>query len=374
MPVTRLPNQGALSETTAVSALDPLRADANCARVPAMNAEADVRALARALAELVPSMARVESYSLVEGLAAMRDLGMFIGSLKRHGVQPRDAVPALEPVLIALGERTDMIPRETVHHYTEWNPVGGRQRMYTGDPQETFLMTGARMSLPHLGASVDLCHRLADADPHDPDFGSLLTELTGEVAAFDHAISMVVDKVAPEFFARELRPYYEEVTVGDRVYLGPAAAHLPLFLVDLLVWASDNGHAVYDEFIGETAWHTLPQWRTLVPRWGKGPSLVTKVSAALSAVPDGTDPPPALRAASAGVCDALRMLIRFRGKHLAIARKAYDEELRLYDVGSGGAPIELLKRILALTKENSTTVVALHGNVKAGAGRGSVDG
>ena len=51
--------------------------------------------------------------------------------------------------------------------------------------------------------------------------------------------------VSPEFFARELRPYFEDVHVAGRLYMGPAAAHIPLFLVDVLLWASDRGGAQF---------------------------------------------------------------------------------------------------------------------------------
>ena len=55
----------------------------------------------------------------------------------------------------------------------------------------------------------------------------------------------------------------------------------------------------------------------------------------------------------------------FRGKHLTIARRAYREEIRLYPVGSGGGSVELLTRILDLTRAaaaqvNHTDPVRLH--------------
>lgn len=358
MSLTRIPNVPYPYDKTRISVLDPLGADEIYRQMPAMNAVADVPALARSLRELVPTMALVTEYSLEEALGAMRDLGLFLGSLKRHGVQPVEAVPEVEAILIELGRRTDMIPRETVHHYTEWNPVDDRQRMYTGDPQERFLMDGARTALPHLGDAVELCKKLIELEPDDAEFGEVVTALTERISSFDEAISMVVSKVSPEFFARGMRPYYEEITVGGRTYLGPAAAHVPLFLVDIVVWASDHGHEVYDEFIVDASQHTLPQWRSLVPGWRQRPSLVTKVAAAVRAAPVGASS--AVRDATRALYGALRALMLFRGKHLSIARKAYQEEVRLYDLGSGGAPIELLRRILELTKDNSTAISAMY--------------
>ncbi len=361
MTLTRLPNSTAGCHKTRVSSLDPLRLDGFFPRLPEMNARADVVGMASALGDALPTVDRVDGYSLDEALAAMRDVGLFLGSLKRHGAEPVDAVPALEPVLVRLGRRTDMIPRDTVHHYTEWNPTDDRQRMYTGDAQEGFLMNGARMSLPHLGDSIDLCERLVGLDPSDPDFAPLADELADRIGAFDEAISMVVRTVTPEFFARGMRPYYEEITVGGVTYLGPAAAHVPLFLVDLALWASDHGHEVYDGFIHEAALHTLPQWRSLVPGWERSPSLVTRVADRLRAVGDA-EPPADLVAAAKALTRALRALVLFRGKHLTIARKAYREEVRLYELGSGGGSIALLHQILDLTRANSGLVGKGGGN------------
>lgn len=109
-----------------VGDLDPLRADAICAAIPAMNAQADVSALECALRSLIPTEARIGEFSIPECLAAMRDLGLCLGSLKRHGVEPIAAVPQVEAPLVRLSRRTEMVPRDTVYHYGPWNPAGRR--------------------------------------------------------------------------------------------------------------------------------------------------------------------------------------------------------------------------------------------------------
>jgi hypothetical protein len=165
--------------------------------------------------------------------------------------------------------------------------------------------------------------------------------------------------VTPEFFAQVMRPYYEEITVGGIEYLGPAAAHVPLFLVDLAIWASDHSDPIYDAFLHEAAQHTLPQWRLLVPVWERKPSLVTQVSAAFAAVQSAEAPQTLLLAAEA-LFKVLRTLVVFRGKHFGIARKAYRDEVRLYELGSGGGSIALLRTILDLTRQNASMVRQAH--------------
>ena len=50
----------------------------------------------------------------------------------------------------------------------------------------------------------------------------------------------------------------------------------------------------------------------------------------------------------------------FRGKHLTIARRAYREDVRLYPVDSAGGSVELLTRILDLTRTIAAQVDDSH--------------
>ena len=53
-------------------------------------------------------------------------------------------------------------------------------------------------------------------------------------------IDQVRATVSPEYFAHGLRPYFEDMTVGGEVRPVPAAAHIPLGLIDLALWALDS--------------------------------------------------------------------------------------------------------------------------------------
>jgi monodechloroaminopyrrolnitrin synthase len=89
-----------------------------------------------------------------------------------------------------------------------------------------------------------LCDLLGDFHPTDPRFAVLLDALNYELGPMVESINQVVDKVSPKFFARVLRPYFEEIDVDGQTYLGPAAAQVPLWLIDEAVWASDRGEPV----------------------------------------------------------------------------------------------------------------------------------
>ncbi|MEU2154726.1 monodechloroaminopyrrolnitrin synthase PrnB family protein [Streptomyces sp. NPDC019396] len=359
---------GSSLRTAAIRELDPLGADRLCFDLRSHNERADVPALVSALRELVPGPDAVAAYSAEACVAAMRDLGMFLGSIKRHGPEPIALVPEVVPVLLELGRRTDMVPRDTVHHYTTWNPTGGRQRMYTGDIQEAYLQESVRMVFPHLREGLELAEQLSHADIDDPKFPVLTDELTTHMETMVSSIDMVVANVSPEFFARGLRAYFEEITVDGRVLLGPAAAQVPLWLIDQAIWAADNSAPEYEEFLRDSVPYSLPRWRELYDGWTGVPSVVTRLVDAFGYDPDGAERRmPGLRPSAEALARLLRVIIVFRGRHLGIARKAYDADLRLYPVGSGGASVDLLRQIIDLTR--ATSQLTQRPSAPAAAGR-----
>ncbi|MEV7805610.1 monodechloroaminopyrrolnitrin synthase PrnB family protein [Microbispora sp. NPDC088329] len=340
-----------------VRRLDPLRLDEDLRALPKMNETADVAALARVLGGAVPSDESVAGFTPAECLAAMRDLGMYLGSIKRHGVSPFDVVPGAARSLELLGQRTRMIPRDTVYHYTCWNPVGERERLYTGHQMERCLIDAIRTCVPDLAYAVEVGRSLQGEDPADSSYSDKIFSLASYIAAADRAMGDVIAQVTPEFFAQVLRPFFEEVDIAGHTYMGPAAAHIPIFLVDVLLWASDRSSGEYLKFCQEFASHTLPHWQEWCSEWMRTPSVTSRVTAAL----DGfRSPAEAANAESSarGLRQALRSLISFRGKHLVMARRAYHEEIRLYEMGSGGARVELLEEILALTRQNGAMITA----------------
>ncbi|ADV65882.1 Domain of unknown function DUF1864 [Deinococcus maricopensis DSM 21211] len=348
----------------AIQALDPFGLDDALADLPALNARADVPALTALLQHMTAQYKHLTLLDAESTHATMRDFGIVLGSLKRHGVEPLSVVPHLEPILLDLGGQHDMVPRDTVLHYTVWNPDGERRRLYTGDPQERELQDAVTNVFPHLSASLALSDSLADLDPRDVRFAPLAMHLARTSEVMVDTIDRVTQHVSPIFFAQTMRPYFEEIHVNGRAYLGPAAAQVPLWLIDITLWASDRSHPAYEHFLQESLQYSPPSWRAFYAAHSARPSLVTKVSALLASDAHQHDRN-LLRSADA-LTALLRTLKVFRGRHLGIARRAYAEDVRLYEHGSGGAPIELLKTITQLTKENEAAVRARVGGRPGG--------
>jgi hypothetical protein len=328
--------------------LDPLRAEAVLLQVPAMNRARDVPALVGALRAIAPEASQVGTFAPVACLAAMRDLGIFLGSLKRHGVEPLAALPSLATPLLLLGRGADMVPRDTVYHYGPWNPPGPRQRMYTGEPDEDVLIHAVRTAAPALASCLVGLEQALDLPLESGAFVATCQRSEAHLQAMVESIDFVRVALTPLFFARTLRPYFEPVTIDGREYLGPAAANLPLYLVDHLLWSSDHHDVQHLTFQQETVQHAPAPERDLFARQEGQPSLATRLVAALRAVAGHANQ--ALRASTEAVCGLIRVLLTFRGRHLVLARREYAPDVRLYSQGSGGGTIELLRRVLALTR------------------------
>jgi len=337
-----------------VRTLDPIHFDRLLATVWQANAAGDVQALLSLTRLIVPPVADVERMSTPETLATMRDLGILLGSIKRNGAEPVSEISSLEEVLRLLAQRSGLIPRDTIHHYIRWNPTGRRERMYTGLPMERLLMAAVRISLPRLSDAVDLCAVLDSADPGDLAFALAANELAALVGSLEDSIDTVLASVTPEFFARTMRPFFEEIRVGDETYLGPAAAHVPLSVVDLLVWACDHGGDEYLEFADDSVVYGLQHWKPLHGKWRRTRSLVTRVTEELRGCSTEEMLPLGMYASAEALCRTMRSLMVFRGKHLTIARKAYAADVGLYELGSGGGSVAMLEAITDATRAIST--------------------
>jgi hypothetical protein len=351
-PAAGPPPQGLLGDAAAIQALDPLRGDRLLAWLPEMNAAADTGAIARLTRKLLPAPDAATAYSVQACAAAMRDLGLLAGSQRRHGINPFDpehGTPALEPVLIYLGQRTDMVARDTVYHYTLFNPPGDRRRTYTGSHTELMLQDSVRHSIPALCAAVGHCQRLRQLALTDPEFAEEARQLAACASKFLAAWGIARQGADSVHFQLEERPYFEGFPVAGEALHGPAAADIPLRLVDLALWASDDpdgGEAT--RFLPEAARYTPQPFRRLYGEWAAGPSLATRMLQA-----PGTGAPQELaEAAAQPLTRTFKALWQFRRQHIFKAQQAYSPDIAQYLAGSAGGTLELLREYVDLTRKH----------------------
>ncbi|WP_405164120.1 DUF1864 family protein [Nocardia sp. NBC_01499] len=314
-----------------------------------MNAAADVRQLATSLRELVWRSRQRELLHAPDRLAAMRDVGMFVSSLQRHGVEPLEAVPEATDALLAWGLSVGMVPRDTVLHYGVWNPPGKRQRMFLGERQESVVIDAVRVGTVLIDDIAPTLAGVAEIHPSQTVFGEICHAVADQLETLPEVMNDIYRKVDPvEFYAARLGPFMADVVVADRPYYGPAPVHVPLYLIDRLVWTSDHGDADLAYFHNDLIRYGLPQWRRLFERTEGSPSLVTRLVREF----DRPTGPPATRVADAmdGVIRIMNALVTFRSKHNLMAGGAYTDHSR-YATGTAGVSPGLLNHILTLTSD-----------------------
>ena len=343
-----------------IRAADPLGLDDTLTRLVAANQADDADTVRRWLAaavEQAPSDLDREG-----AIAALRDAGMLLGSLRRMGIQPAEAVPGLATLLGSCGRTAQMVPRDTVVHYGLWNPPGERERHFVDSGvQEAALIDSVRLScrlLPLAGAALDLAWQ------HD------LTSMTGvgalellrdALVAFAEVFSRTRAVVSPQFFAQQLRPFFDPVTVSGVSYDGPAAAFIPLYLVDELLWGGGAELAVMHR---EALVYARPLWRRAQARIADHAPVAVELERRAGTPAGAADP--RLADALELTNTAVRALLRFRGQHVTTARRSYAYELTHYEHGSGGFAPDELKQVADEERVAATVLDASRRELRRG--------
>lgn len=352
----RRPEQNYAALHAAVAAADPLGACAAVRQLPLLNRAKDVRGIVSLLSEILPSEEAARGCGFVDAAAAMRDIGFFLGSIKRHGEEPTEVLEGLEPVLLALAHTTDLPPRETLLHVTVWNPVGRElERSYSGLPDEAHLLESVRLSMSSLESALHRTVVLYDIPIHSSSFATLCDEVALDLGKMVQAVVYAYRYISPRVFITELRPFYEPICVRGRAYLGPGAVEMPLFLLEHVLWGSQSEHQGYREFKETYLPYILPQLRGLYGQFAGRPSLLDRTLEGVRTAWAGADS----RADGLRALERLfETLLRFRAPHLGLAEKAYQTRGEAYAVGSGGYAPSMLGELLALTHQARSRLVA----------------
>lgn len=354
-----LPLVAAPTVCASAAGLDPLGADKYFAQLPRWNANLEIGPIYQALCDMMPSAHRVGTMTVPEAIAATRDLGMMAASLGRHGANPTAIVMNLEERLLQLGERVDMVPRDTVYHYGIWNPAGRRERRFTGAAAEGALIDAVRMAVPAIDATLEWLCGVVALRLDSEEFVSGCRDAAQKLETILDAISLVKQEIPPMFFAQTLRPYFAPLEIGGRTYNGASAAPMSMCIVDHLLWGSDCRDRVFRQFQLEQIRYNMARWRVLYGRTLGQPSLVSRLVAAHEAGELEST------ASIEAVVDLLHVLIAFRGRHRHVARRAYSPDIRKFEVGSGGYGVDTLEHIFGLTRAAAKSLEDLLGNQAA---------
>jgi monodechloroaminopyrrolnitrin synthase len=331
-----------------IAGLDPLGIDLDISLLPELNKLRDVKSIIKLLYKNLPYPDMLEKLDYNESLACMRDIGFFLGSIKRHGIEPVEVVPELDYILDVLGAKTNLPPRDTLMHYTIWNPQGRRQRTYTHFNDEKDLIASVQMSYRPLGSAIHNLVELHQTEFENPAY----IDLCGETAeTFKKVVGAIVHakkSVSPEVFANELRFYFDPILLHNNQVIGPGAVEMPMFVYDHLLWSCDVDDEPYTKFKSTYLPFSEPDTRDIYYDYLAKPSLITKMRTAL----EQYKKPSIINSAKAlyGLC---KSQMSFRMPHKKLADKSYshgekDETKEKRAKGSGGYSTSILSDIINL--------------------------
>ncbi|MBC8111522.1 MAG: DUF1864 family protein [Verrucomicrobia bacterium] len=329
-----------------IAGLDPLQADDQLKRVPQFNNERNTVALVLLLVDILPSVTYLSTFDAYQANAAMRDIGLLLGSLKRHGVEPVNVIPQLEEKLNMIAQKTNLPPRDTLLHYTIWNPDGLRRRSYTGTDDELYLIDSVKIGMNPLVRGIYSLRNLHHTPLQSTEFKTTCETTATHFESMIAGIVLARKKVSPAYFANELRLYFDPITLNEKIYLGPGAVEMPMFVYDHLLWSSDCQDREYITFKETYLPYVHSQMRGIYREFENKPSLLTQVCYTLET----------LKTANEKVDDDnLKALMKlcillksFRMPHKKIAEESYKQSEERTK-GSGGYSTDILSHILMLT-------------------------
>lgn len=340
-----------------ISLCDPLAATDYLRSLPELNRQESPIEIISSLAQIIPDTAQVKSWEYASAAAAMRDIGMFLGSIKRFRIEPEDVLPQLTPILLTLGEITELPPRDTVLHYTIWNSPDAGLRTYTHFEEERILIESTRsayIALEDASQDLQLLYEIPITDPH---FGKLCAKINRSMGQLGKSICEVFRDVGAEFFVTKIRPYFEPILVNGQEHRGPGAVELPLFLIDHMLWSSNSNDAEYVSFKEDYLTTVLPEARKVYQELKGEASLLDRVIRELTGQPSmpnrggAVDNSENINANVEELKLLFGRLISFRAPHFKLAQQAYmltpDAQ---FDHGSGGYTPEIVGHVLTLTQ------------------------
>ncbi len=330
-----------------VKKLDPLGFDDELKLIAQYNANAKVKKLIKLLYRKLPEPKKVEGFDYYNAIASMRDIGILLGSIKRHGHEPIEEIPELEYVLEVLSKKTNLPPRDILLHYTVWNPEGSRMRLYTSYSDEIGLVESVRKAFPSLEKALYQLIKLHDISMENPYFEEHCKKASTHFKEVIKSIVLAKKMVAPEIFAKELRFYFDPIIYNSQELIGPGAVEMPMFLYDHVLWSSQITNTEYVDFKTKYIPYNLSFVRDIYEFFKGKDSLVDIAIQNLSLEPSNQ----VIKSAK-----ALLMLCNiqksFRKPHQKLADEAYErQEKNGKTKGSGGYSTEILTFIQDLNNK-----------------------
>ncbi len=333
------------NDCRAVAVLDPLQVDDLMRILPEIIVSQNVPTLISTLKKILPLPDILLNFNFFHAAACMRDIGIFLGALKRYGVEPLEVVPELDFILYTLANITNMPPRDTLLHYTVWNPDNGRIRTYTGLPDEMALIKSVQMSMSSLSNAIYALKDLYYTPLEEPKYALLSEMVYLDLKNVIGGIVHAKKNVSPKVFSIKLRHYYDSIKLNGNDLIGPGAVEMPFFVLDHILWSSDCMDNEYINFKKTYLPFITPDLRNVYTTFEDKPSLITLLCSELE------DPQSMSKCkidAAKRILYICKQLKSFRMPHRKLAEESYQHEDKHSNKGSGGYSTDILTHIIDL--------------------------
>lgn len=344
-----------------VATMDPLEVDELMSTIPALNAARDVAKITSYLSIMCKN-ADLHRRTYYEILAIVRDIGLLAGSLRRHGQEPGALVPDLESVFLEAGSLTDLVPRDTLMHYTTWNPLGERSRRYTGHAQEPHLIQSIKMSFPAIRDATRHLFEMRDFPLQEKRTLHIVYQISFCLRRFLVGLHHAIRNVQAEVFIQEFRPFFEPFSIGSRQFRGPGAVTMPLHIFDFLLWGTSELDDRYQQFTLDYLPYNTAEIRQYYLRSRRTPSLLDRIEEGISTVHELGHWQELL--SPLAVC--MKRVRGFREAHLRYAIHAYHGSAHHdFRSGSGGHTTGDLQWLSELTRKHESRLARIRTSLSA---------
>ena len=321
-----------------IAELDPLDLDHAMRELPNWNIHGLTDAILDRAGKSVTTAGKISARG--DAVAALRDLDFLAGSLVKHGIDPVQSVSGLETELLRLGAIAETVPRGTVYTYSVINPVDERMRTFTGSVEEKEFIGAVRVGTLALDQAVT--NISCSLESPDSALSEALASSATNMDTMIASILKVREKVSPQFFTHEMRPFFDPLKIGGEKFTGAGGAQMQLIAVDRMLWGIDDSSEDYEAFYEENERYLTPAQRDSVNQFaqqGKGESLLTLFEKNPEKYPLSIE-----QAAS-----LLRKIRKFRYPHRKVAQDNFNIR-KAGSVGSGSYTTGILDVLIDKTE------------------------
>ncbi|MHC0449371.1 MAG: monodechloroaminopyrrolnitrin synthase PrnB family protein [Candidatus Lariskella arthropodorum] len=268
----------ALTYSKYVSSLDPLYFDELVSLIHDSNAQKNSSELIRILKTLA-ERAAIRDFNYYEKIAAIRDIGILLGSLIRLDIQPCDILPGLPDVLMKFAKDTDFPPRDTILHYTIFNPQNARIRSYTGLSDELLFIQNIRSGVFDVITAMHELVILYTISPLDEEFTlcaeNILAKLT---VSLYKCLALAAQVASSEVAANKLMYFYQELTIDNQKYFWVNFIQACICIFDHILWSCSIAEELPIQEQKIDLLYMFPELRQIYKRFIDMPDLITKFS------------------------------------------------------------------------------------------------